>query len=130
VSIPLIVPGEFQSLPIPLPDLSHLTQAELTALRSAIAAESKEARKTAVKLLGKTPVVKDLWMKSMGLPTSTPPEERALVMDPFHRECLRYPETFLVHAWANALWVLDRHIWDEMVKRSKAAEEANPKKKK
>jgi hypothetical protein len=129
VSILLIVPGEFQSLPIPLPDLSHLTQAELAALRSSISAESKEARKTAVKLLGKTPVVKDLWLKSVGLPTATPPEERALIMDPLHRECLRYPETFLRHAWANALCVLDRHIWDEMVKRSKAAEEAKPKKK-
>lgn len=121
-----LVADNHLTLPVPLPDLTHLTQAELASLKGAIASRTKEARKDSVKALGKIPVVRDLWLKIVALPSTTSEEERAGITEPFHRECLRHPDAFLVYAYANALWTLDRHIWEEMLRRSKEAEAANP----
>lgn len=123
------VSSEYQTLSVPLPDLSHLTQAELVALRSLLTVKAKEARKESVKTLSKIPIVKDLWMKLIGLPSTASDETRAEIMNPLNKECLRYPEAFLVHAWANSLRVLECHVWDEILKRSKEeAERKGPKK--
>lgn len=107
--------------PIPLPDLSHLTHAELSALRGYLTTKSKEARKEATKVIGKDHKVRDLWLKTLGLKSDATPDERAEVENPFYEEILRYPEAFVLYAWANGLATLDRHVWETMLERSKIA---------
>ena len=104
---------------LPLPDLSDLTQAELSALRAYLTVKSKEARKDATKLLSKDASVRDLWLKTLGLKEDTTDEEREVVLSPFYREVMKHPEVFLSYAWANALATLDKHVWDAMVELSK-----------
>ena len=106
-------------MPIPLPDLSHLSNTELSLFRGVLATKAKEARKDSVKAIGKSKDLKALWLKSVSVPGSATPEERAAAIDPFHQEILKNPEEFLVHAWTNALWVLDQHVREEMLKRSR-----------
>lgn len=105
--------------PIPLPDLSHLTHAELSALRGYLTTKSKEARKEATKVIGKDTKVRDLWLKTLGLKSDATPEERAAVEVPFFEEILRHPEAFVLYAWANGLATLDRYVWETMLERSK-----------
>jgi hypothetical protein len=107
--------------PIPLPDLSHLTQAELSALRGYLTTKSREAHKDAMKMLGKDHKVRDLWLKTLGLKSDAPPEERAEVETSFYEEILRHPEAFVLYAWANGLATLDRYVWETMLERSKVA---------
>ena len=124
-----MVSEERLTTPIPLPDLSHLTQAELSALRAYLTPKSREARKEAGKVLMKAPKAKDLWLKTVALKEDIPPEERSAVMTEFYEEVLRHPDAFLVYAWANALSTLDRHVWDEMLRRSKVTDDEKAAKK-
>ena len=105
--------------PIPLPDLSHLNHAELSALRAYLNTKSREARKDAMKVLGKDHKVRDLWLKTLGLKEDTPPEERTEVETVFYSEIVRNPEAFVVYAWANGLATLDRYVWEKMLELSK-----------
>ena len=114
---------------LPLPDLSDLTQAELSALRAYLTVKSKEARKEATKLLGKDPSVRDLWLKTIALREDATDEEREGALSPFYREVMRHPEVFLSYAWANALATLDKHVWDAMVELSKTQTPEKTKKK-
>ena len=112
--------------PIPLPDLSHLTQVELSVLRGYLTTKSKEARKEATKVIGKDPKVRDLWLKTLGLKSDATPEEKAAVETPFYQEILRQPEAFVLYAWANGLATLDRHVWETMLDRSKVTAVKKP----
>lgn len=114
------------TVPVPMPDLSHLTHAELTTLRSYFTTQSRELRRKAIQVMGKYPTVKSLWMKTVALPAGATQEERDAIWVPFHREVLRYPEAFFLYAWANTLVTLDKYLWDAMVERSKIE---GPKKK-
>jgi hypothetical protein len=107
--------------PIPHPDLSHLNQAELSALRGYLTVKSKEARRDATKVLGKYPKARDLWLKTLGLKSDATPEERAEVEAPFYEEIVRHPEAFVLYAWANGLATLDRYVWESMVELSKVS---------
>lgn len=104
--------------PIPIPDFSHLKTPELSALRGYIASQMKEARKKSVQLLSKTDI-RGLWMETVTSKPNATDEEKDAALRNFQREVLRYPEAFLAYAHANSLHVLDRAIWDEMVRRSK-----------
>ena len=102
-----------------MPDLSALTQAELSALRAYLTVKSKEARKEATKLLGKVTPVRDLWLKTIALKETATDEERESVLAPFYREVMKHPEVFVSYAWANSLAALDKHVWDAMLERAK-----------
>lgn len=115
----LLVADNRLTTQLPLPDLSDLTQAELSALRAYLTVKSKEARKDATKLLSKDASVRDLWLKTIALKEDATAEEREGVLAPFYREVMRHPEVFLSYAWANALATLDKHVWDAMVELSK-----------
>ena len=104
---------------LPLPDLSALTQTELSALRAYLTVKSKEARKEASKLLGKVVPVRDLWLKTIALKESATDEEREEVLAPFYREVMKHPEVFVSYAWANSLATLDKHVWDAMLELAK-----------
>lgn len=106
------------STPVPLPDLSHLKPAELSALRGFIGSQMKEARKRSIQLLSKTDI-RGLWMDTVTSKPNATEDEKADALRHFQREVLRYPEAFLAYAHANSLHVLDKAIWDEMVRRSK-----------
>lgn len=116
---PTFVSVEHLASPIPIPSLAHLTVAELTSLRSYLASQTKEGRKKANQSIYKVPALKTLWMKTVGLRSDASEEDRDQVYGEFHREILRYPEAFLVYAQANSLYVLDKAIWEEMLRRSK-----------
>ena len=104
---------------VPLPDLSALTQAELSALRAYLTVKSKEARKEATKHLSKVIPVRDLWLKTLALKEDSTDEEREEVFAPFYREVMRHPEVFVSYVWANSLATLDKHVWDAMLELSK-----------
>lgn len=104
--------------PVPIPDLSHLTSVELSALRGYIASQMKEARKKSIQLLSKTDI-RGLWMDTVTSKPNATDEEKDAALRNFQREVLRYPEAFMAYAYANSLHVLDKAIWGEMVKRSK-----------
>jgi hypothetical protein len=104
---------------VPLPDLSTMTHAELSALRTYLTVKSREARKEANKLLGKVPAVRDLWLKTVALKETATDEEREEVQAPFYQEVMRHPEVFVAYAWANALSTLDKHIWETMLELAK-----------
>lgn len=110
--------AEHLSTPVPVPDFSHLTMKELTSLRGFIASQMKEARKRSIQVLSKTDV-KHLWMETVTSKPGATDEEKLDKLREFQREVLRYPEAFLAYAHANSLFVLDRAIWEEMVRRSK-----------
>lgn len=114
---------------LPLPDLSALTQVELSTLRAYLTVKSKEARKEATKLLGKVPPVRDLWLKTIALKEDSTEEEREEVLAPFYREVMRHPEVFVSYAWANSLATLDKHVWDAMLELSKSQTPEKAKKK-
>lgn len=115
--------AEHLASPIPIPDFSHLTVQELSALKSYVTSHMKEARKKAHSAIGKTPQsLKSLWMGTLSMRSDASEEDRRSVLEPFHREILKYPEAFFLYAHANALFVLDRAIMDEMLRRSKPKE--------
>jgi hypothetical protein len=120
------VPDSHPTVPVPMPDLSHLTHSELTALRSYFTAQSRDLRRKAIHVMGKYPSIKGLWLKTVALPTGASQEERDATLVPFHREVLRFPDAFFLYAWANTLVTLDKYLWDAMVERSKIE---GPKKK-
>ena len=122
---PLVVDNRLTTQ-LPLPDLSALTQAELSALRAYLTVKSKEARKEATKQLSKVVPVRDLWLKTIALKEDSTDEEREEVLTPFYREVVRHPEVFFSYAWANSLATLDKHVWDAMLELSKTQ---TPKKK-
>jgi len=91
---------------------------ELSSLRGYISSQMKEARKRSVQVLSKTDI-RQLWMETVTSKPGSTDEEKAEVLRKFQQEVLRYPEAFLAYAHANSLHVLDKAIWDEMLKRSK-----------
>jgi hypothetical protein len=122
------VADDYLTVQLPLPDLSTLTQAELTALRTYLNAKCKEARKESSRLIGKVVVVRDLWLKTIALKGDATAEEREAVNAPFYQEAMKHPELFVSYAWANSLSTLDRHIWATMMDRSKLMEAEKTKK--
>jgi hypothetical protein len=118
----LHVADDHLTVQLPLPDLSTLTQAELSALRTYLSAKCKEARKESSRLIGKVVVVRDLWLKTIALKGDATAEEREEVNAPFYQEAMKYPELFVSYAWANSLSTLDHHVWTAMMERSKLVE--------
>lgn len=118
--------SEHVSLPIRTPDLTHLSNEELHALRSKVASMTREARKRANNAILKHPTLKDPWFKSMSVKGDDP--EREEVMRRLEQQLLRFPEAFLSYAYANSLFVLDEAFRQEMLRRSLPANA--PKKKK
>lgn len=110
---------EHLASPVPIPSFTHLSTAELTTLRGYLAFQTKDYRKKANHAISKVPALKSVWLKTVGLRSDATEEEKAEVYGELHREILRYPEAFLAYAQANALYVLDRAIWSEMLRRSK-----------
>jgi hypothetical protein len=117
--LPLLVADNRLTTQVPLPDLSALNQAELSALRAYLTLRSKEARKEATKLLGKVASVRDLWLKTVALKETATDEEREEVLYPFYQEVMRHPEVFVAYAWANSLATLDKHVWGAMLELAK-----------
>jgi len=116
---PTSVSVEHLASPVSIPSLTHLSVAELHSIRSYLASQTKESRKKSNQAISKVPTLKTLWLKTVGLRSDSSEEDRAQVYGEFHREILRHPEAFLVYAQANALYVLDKAIWEEMLRRSK-----------
>jgi len=109
------VSDDHLSLPVRLPDFSHLSNEELRALRSKIGSVTRDARKKAQSAIQKYPAVRQSWMQVMGQKRDPDHEEAYRTLE---RELLRYPEAFLAEAYVNSLFVLDEAIRAEMLKRS------------
>lgn len=106
------------SLPVQLPDLSHLTIQELSAFRTHIASQSKDARKKATQLLGKLDApVRAMWMATLS--TKGSEAERKLLLSDFQRELLRTPKAYVAYCFANSFVVLDEAIRAEQLRRTK-----------
>jgi len=128
VLIPLVADNRLTTQ-VPLPDLSSLTQAELSALRAYLAIKSRESRRDATKLLGKVASVRDLWLKTVALKETATEVEREEVLVPFYQEVMRHPEVFISYAWANSLSTLDKHVLDAMLELAKTQVPEKAKKK-
>ena len=108
------------TLPITVPDLSHLTLTELAAIRGYIATQTREARKASNKVLGgKQGALRALWMKTLGMRADVAAAEREEIIGAFEAELLRAPEAFVKYAVANSLFRIDGAIKDEMLRRSR-----------
>lgn len=106
---------EHVSLPVRLPDLAHLTDDELQALRRKIASMTRDARKKATSVIGRIPSVQKPWMKSLGLKTDDPARQE--ILSTLELELLRHPDAFLAYAYVNSLFVLDEGLKAEGVRR-------------
>lgn len=102
-------------LPVHLPDLSSIQNADIKALRSRIQTEGRKARAEASKAIYKEDILRKPWMTSLGNGSD---EDKAEARRVFEQEILRYPDAFLRHAWANALSSLDNALLGEMIRRS------------
>jgi hypothetical protein len=92
---------EMISFPTELPALELLSNAEVSALRSALQVGAKEARERSNKLLSKTPALAMLWTKSLSKNLS--PEERDTVERSLHLALMRQPKAFAAYTTANML---------------------------
>jgi len=110
------VSDDHVTLPIRLPDLTHLTNDELHALRSKLSTGMRDGRKKATTIISRIPEVRSPWMKSMSLKTDDP--TRAEIMANLEFELLRHPEAYIAYAHVNSLFLLDGAIRDEMLRRS------------
>lgn len=117
---------EHTALPIRVPSLVHLTDQELSDLRSKLTYQSREARRRATQAIGKSSSLQKLFNKTLNLTKDTKIEERENVMAMFEKELLRVPDAFIAHAYANSLILLDVACRDELLRRKGPA----PKKKK
>jgi hypothetical protein len=106
------------TLPVTLPSLDHLSNEELSALRSKFASSAREARRKATQVIQRFETLKKPWSRSVSVHKGTPPEERAEIMRAFEKELLRVPEAFLAHAYANSLVTLDGACREELIRRT------------
>lgn len=102
------------SLPVAIPDLTHLTTAELLSLRSYISTQTRDARKKSNQLLNKTEGLRRVWMETISAKTATPEARQE-----FQRQLVKHPAAFLAYSYANSLFVLDEGIRAEMNRRSR-----------
>ena len=107
---------EHVSLPVRLPDLSHLTNDELQALRHRISLMTRDARKKATNIINRIPSVQKPWMRTLSLKPDDPTRQESFAK--LELELLRHPEAFLAHAYVNSLFVLDEGLRAEMGRRS------------
>lgn len=115
------------SLPVRLPDLAHLSNEELRALRAKIGSMTRDARRKAQTAIQKYPSIREPWMRVLGQKRGPDSEEAYRTLE---RELLRHPDAFLAEAYVNSLFVLDEAIRDEILKRSfngTGAEKKKPK---
>lgn len=103
------------SLPVRLPDLSHLTNEQLGALRGKLAPMMRETRKKATSVITRIPSVQKAWLRTLSLKSDDP--ERASILAVLELELLRHPEAFLTYALANSLVALDEGLKAEMTQR-------------
>lgn len=113
------MPVEHLTMPVEVPDLTHLTSAELTSLRGFIGSQMRDARKKANQAISKVDSLRPLWVDTVASKPNATAEETDEILRLFHREVLRHPTAFLSYAYANSLHVLDRAIWGELLRRSK-----------
>jgi hypothetical protein len=112
------VPDDHAQLPVTLPSLDHLTNAELGALRSKFALAAREARRKANQVIQRTELLKKPWQRTLNVSKNTPLVERQAALEAFEKELLRVPEAFLAHAYANSLVLLDTACREAMRLRS------------
>lgn len=108
--------SEYGSLPVSLPELTHLTTQELAAFKSFINSQVREARKKSNQLLSKNEELRKLWMATLTIKVEGDPK---IHRDAFQRALVRFPPVYLAYAYVTSLFVLDEAIRDEMTRRSK-----------
>ncbi len=112
------------ALPAHLPDLTHLSNEELQALRQRVVVSARDARKKAQTLIQKYPSLRSEWMKAISTKVGDP--DRDAILQRMEKELLRYPEAFIAHAYVNSLLVLDAGLQEVLTQRNLAK---TPKKK-
>lgn len=113
------LPIEHVALQVKAPPLTHLTNAELGALRAHLQKSMREARKAANKLIMKDTGLKNLLLKSLGYKSDDPARLEAHTA--FESELARSPEALTRWAVANAYVVLDQSVREETLRRASLA---------
>lgn len=107
---------EHTSLPVQVPDIKHLSNEELHALRNKALNLSRDARKKSGTAIIKIPTVKKLWIALLGANANNP--DRPRLIRELEKELLRFPTVFFLYAYANSLFVLDAAFRAEMDSRN------------
>jgi hypothetical protein len=107
---------EHTSLPVHIPDVKHLSNDELHALRNKALNLSRDARKKSGAAIIKIPTVKKLWIALLGANANNP--DRPRLIRELEKELLRFPAVYFLYAYANSLFVLDAAFRAEMDSRN------------
>ena len=110
---------EHVALQVKAPPLTHLSAAELSALRTYLHKQGREARKAANKVIMKEAKLKDLMLKSLAFKHDDP--ARIASREAFEAELARFPEALTRYAVANAYVVLDLSVREESLRRASVA---------
>lgn len=101
------------SLPVGIPNLTHLTTQELTSLKGVLVLQAREARKKSNQLLNKSEDLRKVWVDTLS--ASVFAETRR---QDFQRLLVKHPQAFLAYAYANSLRVIEEAVRAEMNRRS------------
>lgn len=107
--------AEHGSLPVSVPDLTHLTTAEVLAFKSYILLQTKDARKKSSQILSKNEALRKLWTDTLSVKGEG---DRRSAIEIFQKALVRFPAAYLAYAYVTSLFVIDEAIRAEMKRRS------------